>query len=195
MSRPVKYNPKLRYSIFELYAEGLSYQSIAEHCGISRTTLYLWIKKYNLQSDLDKYKEEKSREDIESGLRKLSRGAKEEFIEDKFIYYRKAKRLIEDEDGNIIEEEYIQPVERTNKTKVKPPDSKSIEILARKYYKEFDSKAEEREINTKILEGFTMRELQEARKENPIDRGKYIEAEFTELSDESSEVDGDDISV
>jgi predicted transcriptional regulator len=178
----------MKYSIIKLYSEGLSIASIAKYCGVSRRTIELWISKNDLRDEMERAREESAKECIEEGLRKLAKGGEEIQEEDSFTYNRRAKRLVEcEETGELLEEEYIQPVSKTIKKKIKPPEVKALEVLSRKYYKEFDSKAEERELSTKILEGFTMRELQEARKDNPIDKGHYIEAEFTELSNEESE--------
>ena len=179
-----KFTPVVKNSIVELYGQGYNIETIAKACGVTRQAIHYWIKKFDLREELDEARTNSAKESIEVGLRKLASGVKEELIEDEFVYNRRSTRLVEDEDGEIIEEEYLQSVNRKVKTKVKPPEVKAIEVLARKYYKEFDHKAEERELTSKVLEGFTMRELQEARKNNPIDRGKYIEAEFQELSSE-----------
>lgn len=181
-----KYRPALKLDIIELHAKGYSLATIAETIGITYRCLCYWIKKYDLREPMDKAKEEYNRQLIDSGLEKLAAGAKDTEEVEKFTYTRKAKRKVIDDEGNIIEEIYIQPVEKTVKRKVKAPDSKAIEILARKYAKEFDPKSEERELTTNILEGFTMRQLQEARKNNPIDSGASIEAEFTELSSDGT---------
>jgi len=179
--KPTKYNPILKHSIVSLYGEGLSQKKVADLCGISLRTLQYWIKKYNLKELMELERTESARDCIEQGLRKVAKGAKDENTTEKFIYYRKATRLYIDDFGEAVEEEYIQPVEKTINRKEYKPDVKAIEVLSRKYAKEFDNKAEEREINTRILEGFTMRELQEARKNSPIDEGKFIDAEFTSL--------------
>lgn len=185
--KPTRYSPVMRHSIITLYSQGLSMQKIADLCGITRRTLHVWVNKYGLKKEMDAAREESAKECIEVGLRKLAAGAKEEIEEEKFIYNRRAKKLVTREDGEIVEEEYVQPVEKTLRRKVKPPESKAIEVLARKYYKDFDPKTEEREFTSKLLEGFTMRELQEARKNNPIDKGKYIEAEFTSSDEDKDE--------
>lgn len=187
MGRPTKFNAIVRIELLELYSRGYDYGTIANAMNVSRQVIHLWINKHNLRKELDEARSNSAKECIEVGLRKLASGVKEEEESDKYMFTRKATRLITQDDGTIEEEEYVQLVERTNKRKSKPPEVKAIEVLARKYSKEFDPKSIESDIGTKILEGFTMRELQEARKDNPIDQGKFIEAEFKELSDKGSD--------
>lgn len=183
MGRPTKYNARYKADIIGLYAEGYSLDRIAELCGISRMTLHHWIKKYELREEMDARRSGLAKECIEVGLRKLAKGAKEENRVEKFVFYRKATRLEIQEDGTEEEVEYMQPVEATRKIKVHIPESKAIEILARKYHKELDPKSEERDFTEKLLESFTMRELQEAKANNPIDQAA-IEVEGFEVIEE-----------
>ena len=182
MSRPTKFNPVIKYSIIELYKEGLSHSKIALHCNVSLRTLQYWIKRYELLPLMESAREDHAKECIEAGLFKLAKGSSDISTKEKFIYYRRATRIVIDEDtGEEREVEYLQPVEKTVNKVEKAPDVKAIEVLSRKYAKEFDSKAEERELTGKLLEGFTMRDLQESLKDNPIDAGKFIEAEYIEV--------------
>ena len=188
--RPTKYSPVMRYSIVSMYSEGLSLTKIAEHCGISYRTLQYWITKHDLRESMDKAREETAKECIEVGLRKLAQGT-EETIEEKSFTTNRVRTIkkYNEETGEVEEQTVNIPVNKTYKRKVLPPQVKAIEVLSRKYYKEFDSKAEERELLGNVLEGFTMRELHDARKENPIDAGKYIDAEFTKVSSNDTEQD------
>jgi hypothetical protein len=177
-----KFNGRVVKDIVESCYEGYSDAKIAIYIGVSANTLNVWKKKYpHLKEAMIKARGDSAKELIETGLRKLSRGAKDITTTEEFVTSRRIKKLeVCEESGETIEVERVIPVKRTRTTKEKAPDSKAIEILSRKYYKEFDPKSEEREVNTKVLEGFTMRNLQEARKSNPIDAGKIIDAEFTE---------------
>ena len=185
----VKYNEIKKTQMIMLFAEGYSLTYIASVLEVSLRTVQYWISKYNLRPLLDKARKDRAEQSIELGLSKLAEGSQVNETTDKFTYNREATRKVMDEEGNIIEEKYIQPVERTTKKKCNPPDSKAIEILSRKYAKEFDTHSEERELTTKLLDGFTMRQLQEARKHNPIDKGSSIDAEFSELSVDSEGAD------
>lgn len=185
MARPSKFNAIYKRDILQLYGEGYSLDRIASLCCISRNTLHLWIKKYGLKEEMETLRESTAKECIEVGLRKLASGSSEKTIQDKYITNKIIKKTIYNEEtGENEEVEKVIPVERTSTLREKAPDSKAIEVLARKYYKDFDNKAEERELSSKILEGFTMRELQEARKDNPLN---YIEADYKPVEEEDDE--------
>lgn len=179
MVAPSKFRYALIKDIVELASEGFSDVKISKYLGISNNTFAVWKKKYPFMVELMKEaKEQSAKESIEQGLRSLVKGAKDEIVTEKYVTTRTIKRL--NVETNEMEE-VVVPVERTNTTKIKAPEIRAIEVLSRKYYKELDPKSEERDVSSKILEGFTMRQLQEARKSNPIDKGKSIDAEYTKL--------------
>ena len=187
MGRAAKFNAVVKNSMIELYAQGYDIGHISKLCNVSRQAMHYWIKKYELRELMDNARSESAKECIEVGLRKLALGSEESNSSDEFVTSRVIKlKVINEDSGEIEEVEKVIPVKRIVKKKIKPPEVKAIEVLARKYYKEFDAHSEDRELTTKILEGFTMRELQEARKDNPIDKGQYIDAKFTELNKDTS---------
>lgn len=186
--RPTKYNRLIETDILALYAEGYTITFIAKRLRVTRKTLQTWIKKYDLREEMEKLREDEAKQAIEAGLLKLAKGTEDETLTEKYVTNRVATIKVFNEE--TLEQEEVTkniPVEKTYQKKIKAPDSKAIEILSRKYAKEFDPKSEERELTTNILEGFTMRQLQEARKNNPIDSGASIEAEFKELSNTDSD--------
>lgn len=187
MSYLSKFGPRIKADILELYSRGYTLGTIAKMCDVSLRMLQYWIKKHNLRPLLDKAREDSAKECIEVGLRRLASGAQEEISTETYIYNRRIQRVVE-KNGVIIEEEAVIPVTKTVTKKLKPPETKAIEVLARKYYKDFDPKAEERDVMNKVLDGFTMRELQEARKDNPIDVLGYIEVKGVEVAGEVDEL-------
>lgn len=182
-----KFSPKIVGMIVECCREGYSDAKIARYLGISKNCMVIWKKKYpHLKKLMVEAKEESAKDAIESGLRKLSKGAKDETVTESYVTSRKLTKLVEcEKTGEIVEKTVVVPVTRVSTTKVKAPDVKAIEVLSRKYYKDFDPKAEERDVASKVLEGFTMRQLQEARKECPIDAGKseVVDAEYVEVEE------------
>ena len=171
--------------IVECCYEGYSDAKICRFIGISANCMVIWKKKHpHLKQLMDEARENSAKDAIESGLRKLSKGAIDKTITESYVTSRKITKLIEcEETGEIVEKTTVIPVTRVSTTKEKAPDVKAIEVLSRKYYKDFDPKSEEREVVGKVLEGFTMRQLQEARKDCPIDAGKneVIDVEYVEV--------------
>lgn len=187
MGGVTKYSGVMRANIMELYARGYSLQSCADYVGISKRTIQYWIKKYDLKEEMEAIRDGRAKHSIEVGLRRQAEGAEEVIVEKSFTTNRVMEIKEIDEDTGIVSKKKKNvPVNKTVKKKILPPSVKAIEVLSRKYSPEFDPKAEERELTSKLLDGFTMRELQEARTSNPIDKGKYIDAEFTQLSSEES---------
>lgn len=180
MGRISKFNFKIKADILSLAREGYSNRQSAEIIGVSLRTFQYWVTKYNLSELIEQEKSDSAKNLIEIGLRRLASGAEDHIQKDKFVTHRVIKKTCE-ETGEEIET--IIPVEREITKKVKAPDSKAIEILARKYDKSFaekDSKGIELNLNP-ILEGFTGRDLQESLKHNPIDLHSVVDAEFTEI--------------
>ena len=145
---------------------------------ISEPTLFNWQKKYPYFKELiAKTREDSAKECIEVGLRKLATGSKDITTTDSFVTETTVNARCEIT-GEMIRK--VVPVNRTISTKEKAPDSKALEILSRKYDKEFTTKEiEVTNTTVNLLEGFNMRDLQEARKLNPID------AEYKEIDSDS----------
>lgn len=143
--------------------------------GVSRTALSVWKSKDpNFAKAMEKERAEGARECIEVGLRKLAQGAESASSTEKYIYYK------EGADGQRV------PVEKTIKLSTHAPSEKAIEILSRKYHKEFAKQDGGKSLNIALIDqGFNMRQLKESR-QNPIDVGAVVDAEYTRL--EVSEV-------
>lgn len=175
-----KFNDKVLLIIVDLCFKGFSDYEIAKVIGISDSTLYVWKSKYPyLKKAMNNAKNSGATGSIERGLRVLSEGSEQSEYVEKYIEKRK---ILDDETG----EEFIIPVEITKKRKKLPPDPKAIEILARKYDKEF-GKEEVTNNTINLLEGFTMRDLQDSISlDNPIDAGAIeIDSEYLESREEN----------
>lgn len=186
----IKFGPKIAAEMVELSGMGWSDNGIAKLLGVHRHTVANWRKKMpHLDRLMTEAKEEGAKDCIEVGLRKLAAGAQDITTQDKYVVCKRVMRM-DPETGE--EKEELVPVERTRTIKEKAPDAKAIEVLSRKYEKAFDPKAKENEMIDAVLEGFNMRDLQEARKHNPIDQGKFIDAEFSRMNADEEVADGNE---
>lgn len=170
MGRVTKYDVNMQCRILEYAALGYNLSEIAALLKVSRNTLHRWIKIHDLKRHLDTIDQDLMRGTIKRGLIALAKGVK---IEDETI------KFVEEDDAG-------RPVEITRRTKLLPPSEKAIQILARRYEREFSDALEDdskhksitHDINVNIM---SQRELNELRKLNPLDDA--VDAECRELND------------
>lgn len=176
MSRPTKFNALKVAECIELVKKGYNVKTIAKMMGISEQTLMNWQHKYPKFKELVKEaRSDSAKECIEVGLRQLATGSKDSTVVHKHVGTKIAK--VYDEEADEMVEKHVA-VEITETIKTKAPDSKALEILARKYDKEFIGEAEDKAVTINLLEGFTMRDLQESRQSIEAEsRSVYAEDE------------------
>ena len=179
-----RYDLKMKSRILELISSGYSLPETAKLIGVSYHSLMRWRKlDKSLKPLMKKAKSDGMNRAINVGLYKLAKGLK---VEDYTIEYTEVRKdrfneIIRDIDGNPS----IQKVRKT--THNLAPNVKAIEILARKYAKEFvksdDDRGEVMLNLTLDTGGMSIRELQELNtKSNPLDK-ECIEAEYTNVKD------------
>ena len=186
--RPVKYNDDVFKTIIRLDLLGYSDYEIANSLGVHRNTISLWKREHiNLKAELKAARDQGAKSSIERGLRLLAQGATDEEHQEKYI---KERTFIDEETGESI----TVPVEIVKKRKVHKPSVQAIEVLARKYDKEYVKDADSSNNTINILEGFTMKDLQDSLKSNPIDHHGNNSLDYT-AERQDVEIDKSDYST
>ena len=183
MGRISKFNNVVFSRICELYSLDYSLTEIAKMLGVSRNTLHRWIKNNNMRPTLDTIDKELMQGTIKRGLRALAEGVTttEETI-----------KTIEEDDAG-------RPVERTQRIRKLAPSEKAIQILARRYDKDFSDALQDssdgtkhqvtHDINVNVM---SMRDLSKLNAlSNPLGD---IALDATQYNSDASDILGDDAS-
>lgn len=92
MGRPTKYDPKMIDEIVPFMSQGYSKEALAGHLGISKDTLYEWVKLYPEFSDAIKRGVSKSQMLWEQkGMEGLFTDEKTKFAQSMWIFNMKAR--------------------------------------------------------------------------------------------------------
>ena len=172
----VKYNNVMGSRIIELFGLGYNKTEVAKLIPCSRSTLDIWINKYDLSTSIEKAEHDFMRNAITRGLVALAEGATSTECVKEYTE--------EDEDGKIV---------RTiEKRRVMPPSEKAIQILSKKYAKVF-ADTTQHEDNVKHLtlninpNAMSLREIQQLNaSSNPLGAQRLeqsVEAECVEILD------------
>lgn len=145
----VKFNDVVASRIIELSSLGYSPTEVSKLLNVSRTTLWRWIKRHDLEERMQLAESDMMKGAIKRGLVALSEGAKSTDM---------TKEYVSEENGQIVKV--------TEKIRTLAPNEKAIQILSQKYDKVF-SQAEitDDSNNSKVsininTSAMTIRELQ-----------------------------------
>lgn len=168
-----KFNNVVASRIIELSGLGYNKTEICKALRIARSTLNMWIDKYNLAEPMQTADNDMVRGSIKRGLVALAEGAK---TTENIREYTE-----EDSTGRIIKS--------TEKIRMLAPCEKAIKILSKKYAKEFSDAVHTDTDNAKHLtldvnvNTLSLREVQDMRRtESVLD---CVEAEATDITEES----------
>jgi len=181
----LKYDSAMSSRIIELFGLGYNKTEVAKLLTISRSTLDVWIKKYDLSTNIEKAETDFMRNAITRGLVALAEGAKSTECVKEYTE--------EDEHGKIV---------RTiEKVRILPPNEKAIQILSKKYAKIFSDTVQDDTSATHLTlsinpNAMSLREIQQLNaSSNPLGaqrQAEVVDAECIEVldpptSDESDE--------
>lgn len=171
----IKYDSNTASRLIELSGLGYNKTEISKMMRVSRVTLDRWIKKYDLKEAMSQAESDFMRNAIKRGLTALSEGAK---TTESLREYTE-----EDEEGKIVRV--------TEKIRILAPSEKAIQILSKKYAKEFaDAVHEEDKAAHLVLHvnpnAMSLREIQQLNaSSNPLGAAS-IETECVTVSDSDS---------
>ena len=165
-NRIQKYNSGLRVDAIRLASEGHTYSKIARLLGIASTTLDRYRKRDPIfDKILRESRQIGMKNIIDVGLTKLAKGSKREEVTDEYI-------IKGDNDNPTIK--------RKVRTIQDAPNAKALEILSRKYAKEYTSD-DVIEITNNTLNidtsSMTLREVQDAMRLSPIEASSKVDVE------------------
>jgi transposase-like protein len=155
----IKYDATMRIEAIKLATQGRTLLEIAVLLGIHRNTLRSWrTKDVKLATIMDEARKEGMQHIIDKGLTQLATGSKREEQTDE---YETSKTI----NGKEI------PVKRKVRTIVDAPSAKALEILARRYAKEYTQDEVEITHNTMNINtsAMSLREVQDAMRKSPIE--------------------------
>tara|TARA_R110000744_G_scaffold94093_3_gene181648 strand:+ start:2161 stop:2712 length:552 start_codon:yes stop_codon:yes gene_type:complete len=157
-----KYSASLRVEAIKLAMEGHTYAKIAYLLGIASTTLDRYRNRDEVFNRILKESRQVGMKNIiDDGLTALAKGTKREETTDEYI--------TEDDNG--------KPIKRKVRTIQDAPNVKALEVLSRKYAKEY-TQEEHIEVTNNILSvdtsGMSLREVQEAMRLSPIEASSNI---------------------
>ena len=157
----IKYDASFRIEAIKLAAQGLTLSEISELLGIHRNTMSTWRKRdKNFKKILDEARSQGMNHIIETGLRKLAQGVKRE---------ETTTESVDDNDGN--------PIRRRVRTIEDAPSVKAIEVLARRYAKEYTSDDAAPIVSVLSINHDTasLREVQDMMRQSPIEAVSHDE--------------------